>query len=88
MIDVMTSILLVGLGKPGIFSRAGVSRALHVTFLKPVPQGVEFSLECELVHAGRRLALLKAVIRRVDTGELCVTGEHDKANTDPPPEKL
>lgn len=37
----------------------------------------------ELVHAGKRLALVRSEISRVDTGEVCVIGEHDKVNTDP-----
>lgn len=41
-----------------------------------------------MVHVGKRLALLRAEIRRVDNGALCVLGEHEKANTDVGGEKL
>lgn len=70
------------MSRPGHFAFGGVSRNLKVTYLRPVPRDTEIRLTCELVHVGRRLALLRAEIRRVDTGALCVVGEHEKANTD------
>ncbi|EGE06228.1 acyl-CoA thioesterase [Trichophyton mentagrophytes] len=79
LIDVCTSTLLLALG--GHFSVGGVSRSLNMTFLRPAPEGTEISISCELVHSGKRLALLRADIRRADTGALCVLGEHDKAST-------
>lgn len=57
-------------------------------FVRPVPIGVEVRIVNELVHAGKRLALVRSEIRRVDTGEVCVVGEHDKVNTDPDVERL
>ena len=83
LIDVLTSSILVGVGRPDLWALAGVSRSLNITFLRPVPVGTEARITCELVHAGRRLALLRAEIQRTDTGEICVIGEHDKANIDP-----
>ena len=83
LIDSLSSTLLVGLGQPGRFSLGGITRALDLKFLRAVPVGVEIAIVCEIVHVGRRLALLKAEIRRRDTGDVCVVGEHDKANTDP-----
>ncbi|EFR00018.1 thioesterase [Nannizzia gypsea CBS 118893] len=79
LIDVTSSALLFALG--GHFSAGGVSRSLNITFLRPAPEGTEISINCELVHSGKRLALLRADIRRTDTGDLCVLGEHDKAST-------
>lgn len=83
MIDVLTTTILLGMGEPGKFSIGGVTRSLDLKFLRAVPVYVEVAIVCEVVHIGRRLALLKAEIRRTDTGDVCIVGEHDKANTDP-----
>ncbi|KAH8424607.1 PaaI family thioesterase [Aspergillus melleus] len=83
LIDVLSTCILLGVSSPGHFGLGGVSRHLKVTYLRPVPQGTEARLVCEIVHVGRRLALMKAEISRADTGALCIVGEHEKANTDP-----
>ncbi|KAF3482928.1 thioesterase [Arthroderma uncinatum] len=79
LVDVATTTLLLGMG--GHFSMGGVSRSLNMTFLRPAPEGTEISINCELVQAGKRLALLKADIRRTDTNQVLVLGDHDKAST-------
>ncbi|KAF9893835.1 hypothetical protein FE257_010005 [Aspergillus nanangensis] len=83
LIDILSTTILLGIGTPGKFSLGGVSRHLNVTYLRPVPMGTEVRLTCDVVHVGRRLALLKAQISRVDNGDVCIVGEHEKANTDP-----
>jgi acyl-coenzyme A thioesterase 13 len=83
LIDVLSTTILLGVSRPGRFALGGVSRNLKVTYLRPVPEGAEIRLVCVLVHAGKRLALLRAEIQRVDNGDLCIVGEHEKANTDP-----
>ncbi|RMJ22575.1 thioesterase [Aspergillus sp. HF37] len=83
LIDVLSTTILLGVSRPGRFALGGVSRNLKVTYLRPVPEGSEIRLVCILVHAGKRLALLRAEIQRVDNGDLCIVGEHEKANTDP-----
>ncbi|OJD19967.1 hypothetical protein AJ78_00161 [Emergomyces pasteurianus Ep9510] len=88
LIDTTSTGLIMGTSKPGIFSLGGVSRSLNVKFLRPVPKGVQIRIVHELVHAGKRFALVKSEIRRVDTGEICVVGENDKINSDPAVEKL
>ena len=88
LIDVLTSTILMGVSRPGVFTSGGVSRNLKVTYLRPVPEGTEIRLICEVVNVGRRLAYLTAEIHRADTGALCMIGEHDKANTDEPQEKI
>ncbi|KAJ5422307.1 Thioesterase superfamily [Penicillium cf. griseofulvum] len=67
----------------GKFALGGVSRNLKVTYLRPVPTGMEVRLVCEVVHVGKRLALLRAEIQKADSRDICVVGEHEKANTDP-----
>ncbi|KAL1969943.1 hypothetical protein VTN77DRAFT_7453 [Rasamsonia byssochlamydoides] len=83
LVDNLSTTILIGVSKPGLFQYGGVSRNLNVTYLRPVPLGKEIRVICEVVHVGRRLALLKAEIRRVDNDELCVVADHQKANTDP-----
>ncbi|OAX81469.1 hypothetical protein ACJ72_04186 [Emergomyces africanus] len=88
LIDITSTGLIMGASKPGFFSYGGVSRSLNVKFVRPVPKGVQIRIVHELVHAGRRFALVRSEIRRVDTGEVCVVGENDKINSDPAVEKL
>lgn len=83
LIDNLSTTILIGVSRPGIFQYGGVSRNLNVTYLRPVPLDTEIRVICEVVHVGRRLSLLKAEIRRVDNDELCVIADHQKANTDP-----
>ncbi|KAJ5604646.1 hypothetical protein N7510_009800 [Penicillium lagena] len=83
LIDVLSTTILLGVSQPGKFALGGVSRNLKVTYLRPVPTGTEVRLVCEVVHVGKRLALLRAEIQKADTGDVCVVGEHEKANTDP-----
>lgn len=86
LIDILSTTILLGVSRPGVFALGGVSRHLKTTYLRPVPVGCEVRMRCEVVQVGRRLAFLRAEMGRVDTGEVCVLGEHEKANTDPEPE--
>jgi acyl-coenzyme A thioesterase 13 len=83
LVDILTSTILVGVGKPGVFGYGGVSRGLRLTYLRPVPAGTNIRLICEVVQIGKRMALTRAEISRADDGIVCVVGEHEKANTDP-----
>ncbi|KAK2783382.1 hypothetical protein FQN52_009640 [Onygenales sp. PD_12] len=83
LIDVLSTGLLLALSRPGFFSHGGgVTRSLNVKFLRPVALGTEVRIVSELVHAGKRLALVRTEIRRVADGVVCVVGEHDKVNVD------
>ncbi|KAJ5907629.1 hypothetical protein N7495_000311 [Penicillium taxi] len=83
LIDVLSTSILLAMSKPGRFALGGVSRNLKTTYIRPVPTGSEARIVCEVIHIGKRLALLRAEIQRADTGDICVVGEHEKANTDP-----
>jgi acyl-coenzyme A thioesterase 13 len=83
IVDNLSTTILIGVSRPGAFQYGGVSRNLNVTYLRPVPLDAEIRVICEVVQVGRRLALLKAEIRRVDNDDLCVIADHQKANTDP-----
>ena len=74
--------ILLGVSRPGFYGMGGVSRNLSLTYLRPVPLGTEVRIICDLVHAGRRLALIKSEIRRAEDDVLCVVSDHEKANTD------
>lgn len=84
IIDILTSIVVMGVGQPGMFQYGGVSRNLNVTYLRPLPVNTEIRVICEVTQIGKRLAFLRAEIRRVDDDVLCAVADHQKANTDPP----
>ncbi|KAJ5569648.1 uncharacterized protein N7459_009078 [Penicillium hispanicum] len=83
LIDVLSTTILLGVSEPGKFAMGGVSRNLKVTYLRPVPESSEARIVCEVIHVGKRLALLRAEIQKAESGDVCVVGEHEKANTDP-----
>jgi len=82
LVDTLSTCILQGVSRPGLFSLGGVTRNLKLTYLRPIPLSTDARLICEVVHVGRRLALVRAEIRRLDNGDICVVGEHEKANTD------
>lgn len=79
----LTSILLVGLSRPGFYSQFGVGRSLNVTLFRPISEGKDVRIVCSVINVGKRMATLKTEIYRVDTGKLCIVGVHEKMNTDP-----
>ncbi|KAL4917263.1 HotDog domain-containing protein [Aspergillus aurantiobrunneus] len=83
LFDTLSSMILLGVSKPGFFQLGGVSRHLNVTYLRPVPVGTTVRLVSRVVNVGKRLALMRSEIVRVDTGDVCMVSDHDKANTDP-----
>ncbi|KAJ5731929.1 Thioesterase superfamily [Penicillium malachiteum] len=83
LVDILSTTILMGVSRPGRFGFGGVSRNLRLTYLRPVPLGSEARVMCEVMHVGKRLALLRAEIQKADTGDICVVAEHEKANTDP-----
>jgi acyl-coenzyme A thioesterase PaaI-like protein len=50
-----------------------VSRTLNVTYLRPVPAGEEVLIESTVVHAGKRLCLIKGEMRRRRDGAVLAT---------------
>lgn len=82
LIDGLTTVLLGAVSRPGFFSHGGVSRNLRVTYFRAIRAGTVVKMVCELVHVGGRLALLRAQMYNDETGELCIAGENEKANSD------
>jgi len=62
---------------------AGVSRTLNVTYIRPVPAGVKVLIDCEVVHAGKRLCSLKGVMKRESDNAVMSICEHGKVSIDP-----
>ncbi|KAI0198810.1 HotDog domain-containing protein [Astrocystis sublimbata] len=91
LFDCCTTFPLLMIARPGFWQHSGVSRTLNVTYLRPVPVGTTVDIECEIVHAGKRLASLRGVMRVAGgegKGAALAICEHEKVNTDPPVEKL
>lgn len=60
----------------------GTTRSLNCTYIRPAPQGEMLLMECEIVHAGKRLCALKAVLKTEKDGKVVSTCEHNKYNLD------
>ncbi|KAG4443751.1 hypothetical protein IFR05_000742 [Cadophora sp. M221] len=86
--DICTTASLAPIAQPGFWAFAGVSRTLNVTYIRPVPLGEKVLIECEVVHAGKRLCSLMGVIKRASDGAVLATCEHGKVSIDPPVSKL
>ncbi len=80
--DICTTTSLAPIAKPGFWAYAGVTRTLNVTYIRPVPEGMKVVVESEVVHAGKRLCMLKGVMRK-ETGEVLASCEHGKVSIDP-----
>lgn len=83
LLDFCTSAALVPVARPGFWTLLGVSRTLSATYLRPAPAGTEVRIECEIVQVGRRLATVRATVRRADDGAVIALCEHGKVNSDP-----
>ncbi|KAI1506652.1 HotDog domain-containing protein [Biscogniauxia marginata] len=89
LFDHCTSMVLPLISRPGFWKFLGISRTLNVTYVRPMPVGEPVDVECEVVHAGRRLAALRGVARAAargaeGQGPVLAICEHGKVNTDPP----
>ncbi|GAB7356923.1 hypothetical protein MBLNU459_g7773t1 [Dothideomycetes sp. NU459] len=83
--DILTSVAMAPIGRPGFWVFSGVSRVLSVTYIRPAPVGEKVLIECEVVHTGKKMAAIRGVMRRERDGAVLSLCEHDKANSDPPP---
>lgn len=55
LFDYCTSMALVPVSREGFWNFVGVSRTLNVTYLRPMPTGTIVLIECEVIHAGKKL---------------------------------
>ncbi|KAF2722440.1 hypothetical protein K431DRAFT_283866 [Polychaeton citri CBS 116435] len=81
MYDILTTMVLAAMTENGdIWINGGVSRSLDVTYIRPAPEGEVLECSCEIVSAAKRLALMKAEMRRQSDGAVVSTCKHDKAS--------
>ncbi|KAF1958677.1 Thioesterase/thiol ester dehydrase-isomerase [Byssothecium circinans] len=76
--DICTSLAIAAVSRKGFWDTGHVSRVLNCTYLRPAKEGQRFWVESEVVHLGKRMGLLRGVIRGED-GKICYTCEHNKA---------
>lgn len=88
LFDVCTTVALAPIAKPGFWAYAGVTRTLQVTYLRPMAQGDVVLIECEVVHAGKRLCTIKGTMKRKSDGAITATCEHGKVSIDPEVAKI
>ncbi|KXL44472.1 hypothetical protein M433DRAFT_144408 [Acidomyces richmondensis BFW] len=81
-LDVCTSCTLLLISRPGFWMTNGSTRTLNVTYIRPAMDGDVVRLECEIVHAGKRLALILGKLVRERDGAVISTCEHNKYNVD------
>ncbi|KAF3165731.1 hypothetical protein EYR41_000455 [Orbilia oligospora] len=79
--DIATSMLLTLVQKDGFWQRWGVSRTLNCSYLRAVPGGTTVKIHCEIVGLGKRFVHMRAIMRD-DAGNILLTCEHGKVNTD------
>lgn len=82
LFDFITTLPLSLINKPGFWQYLGVSRTLNTTYFRPVPAGVEVTIEAEIVQVGRKLATIRGTMRRRSDGAIMAVCEHGKANVD------
>jgi uncharacterized protein (TIGR00369 family) len=76
--DICTSTTVGAVAREGFWDKGHVSRTLNCTYLRPAREGSKIFVESELVHLGKRMGLMKGVIRN-EEGKVCYTCEHGKA---------
>lgn len=81
--DMLTSLAIMACDFEG-WESTGVSRGLSVTYLRPPIEGEACLVEAEVVQIGRRLAVVRGVMKREADGVLLATCEHHKYMADEP----
>ena len=82
--DTVTSFPLALMRAEGFWTMVGVSRTLNIAFLDSAQEGDILEVSAELVKVGKRMAHLRAVMRKVDSngevGKIIATCEHGKVH--------
>jgi uncharacterized protein (TIGR00369 family) len=81
--DNLSSTALFTIGRPGFWDNLGVTRFLAVSYFRPVPEGTEVVLECNVVSAGRRMAQVRGTTRNSE-GKVRATCLHEKVQAGAP----
>ncbi|KAF2724961.1 hypothetical protein K431DRAFT_281434 [Polychaeton citri CBS 116435] len=82
LLDGLTSAVLSIIARSNFWQNHNDSRNLAVTFFKTVQEGEEVIIDCQIDHAGRRLAAIRGVMKSVRDGETIAVCLNDKVNTD------
>ncbi|CAK1354133.1 unnamed protein product [Cercospora beticola] len=80
--DVCTTWTLFPISDYGFWSTMGTTRSLHCVYVKPAFENDVVTVECQIVHAGKRLCLLTGIMKREKDGSVVATCEHNKYNID------
>ena len=85
--DICTSVTIAIAAKEGFWDLGHVSRTLNCTYLRPAAEGQKVLVESEVVHLGRRMGVVRGVIRGAEgegegEGKVYYTCEHGKACLD------
>ncbi|KAF2093583.1 Thioesterase/thiol ester dehydrase-isomerase [Rhizodiscina lignyota] len=83
--DMLTSLTVAPLAREDFWDSGHVSRTLNCTYMRPALEGSELLVESEVVHLGKRLGMLRGVMRDKETGKVCYACEHGKAAVVPEP---
>lgn len=81
LFDGLTSSCLALFSQYGCWNGKEVTRSLEIKYFKPVPLEEQLNAECEIVHAGQRLASLRGVITRASDGSVLAACQHEKFNS-------
>ncbi|ORY11548.1 HotDog domain-containing protein [Clohesyomyces aquaticus] len=82
--DICTSVTISAVSKEGFWDHGHVSRTLNCTYLRPAKEGEKMLVESKVVHLGRRMGVVKGVIRGESDGKVYYTCEHGKAALEGP----
>jgi acyl-coenzyme A thioesterase 13 len=80
LFDGLSSATLGLIAQKGMWVGSEATRSLIVKYLQPVKEGERVLVECDIAHAGRRLATVKAMMLREADGKLLAMCFHDKYN--------
>lgn len=85
LFDFCTTMALALVNRPGFWQYLGVTRTLNVTYFRPVPDGAEVLIECQLLQVGKRLSSLRGIMKRKSDDQILSICEHGKVNIDAEP---
>ena len=85
--DNLSSTALFTIGRPGFWNNLGVTRFLAVSYFRPVPEGTEVVLECEVVSAGKRMAQVRGTMSNKE-GKVCASCLQEKVQASAPSSTL
>jgi len=78
LLDNLSSTSLFTIAKPGFWDNMGVSRSLYIVYHRAIPQGSRVNVVCTVAAVGRKMATVRAELRRVEDGALCASCVHEK----------